>query len=290
MWQWTLSALGSVKLGTSEVRVAQAGMELRVLHAVAYQATWYGEWGYEFGRGAFNITKTAWRATLKNAHNLSMDAILSDFKAHTSDSVLPEIIDRYQVPVLRRREYHGDSDDRNYVSNICMLSWNGLSPEMEERADCCLRHPACMTAASFLPDSGQSLPFIAADAAVLCLYLQVSFPGEPDPVTLGSFLQRMLFLLSKPQAAAAILGVEYLPVDLQGQRQKASNGKIVAPRGRKLSAVQSKDESSRLAAATRQASAAKGLRNIARSSLPGQKASDALENTTAPAKCKVGVH
>lgn len=77
-------------------------MELRVLHAVAYQATWYGDWGYEFGRAPFNINKTTWRATLKNVHSLSMNSILTDFNAHTADAVLPEIIDRYQVLAINR--------------------------------------------------------------------------------------------------------------------------------------------------------------------------------------------
>ena len=68
-----------------------------MLHAVAHQTTWYGQWGYEFGRGPFNINKTTWRATLKNVHALSMESILADFQAHTSDTSLAEIIDRYQV-------------------------------------------------------------------------------------------------------------------------------------------------------------------------------------------------
>lgn len=31
-------------------------MELRVLHTVATGATWYGRFGYRFGRGAYKIT------------------------------------------------------------------------------------------------------------------------------------------------------------------------------------------------------------------------------------------
>ena len=30
-------------------------MELRVLHAAARGHTWYGQWQYGFGRGAFNM-------------------------------------------------------------------------------------------------------------------------------------------------------------------------------------------------------------------------------------------
>ncbi len=36
---------------------AQAGMELRVLHTVAHGQSWYGAWGYAFGRGGFAIGK-----------------------------------------------------------------------------------------------------------------------------------------------------------------------------------------------------------------------------------------
>lgn len=40
------------------------------------------------------------------------------------------------------------------------------------------------------------------------MILQVSFPGQPDPSNLGTFLKRLLFLLSDAQAAAAVLGVD----------------------------------------------------------------------------------
>lgn len=32
-------------------------MELRLLHTVAHRQTWYGRWGYVFGRGGFAIGK-----------------------------------------------------------------------------------------------------------------------------------------------------------------------------------------------------------------------------------------
>ena len=34
-------------------------MELRLLHAVAHRQTWYGRWGFLFGRGGFAIGKQA---------------------------------------------------------------------------------------------------------------------------------------------------------------------------------------------------------------------------------------
>ena len=81
-------------------------MELRVLFAVAHRFTWYGRWGYEHGRGAFNISKATWRATLTNLHNTPMAALMEDFLMHTSDGAITEIIDRYQanpLPSLAKR-------------------------------------------------------------------------------------------------------------------------------------------------------------------------------------------
>ena len=32
-------------------------MELRLLHAAAHRQTWYGRWGFVFGRGGFAVGK-----------------------------------------------------------------------------------------------------------------------------------------------------------------------------------------------------------------------------------------
>ena len=32
-------------------------MELRVLHTAAHLHTWYGQWGYDYGRGGYNMTR-----------------------------------------------------------------------------------------------------------------------------------------------------------------------------------------------------------------------------------------
>lgn len=78
--------------------------------------------------------------------------------------------------------------------------------------------------------------------------MQVSFPGEPDPTNLGRFLQRMLFLLSKPEAAAAILGVEWPPpASAAKPRPKASAAKLTGPKGKRLSATRLAAEGQKLA-------------------------------------------
>jgi hypothetical protein len=36
-------------------------MELRVLFPAACKSTWYGRWGYGFGRAGFGIKPAAWK-------------------------------------------------------------------------------------------------------------------------------------------------------------------------------------------------------------------------------------
>lgn len=76
-------------------------MELRVLHAAAYLHTWYGKWGYDVGRGPFNISKKTWKSTVALVHNTPMTAVLEDFNSCVFDPHIGQIIDRYQVCINR---------------------------------------------------------------------------------------------------------------------------------------------------------------------------------------------
>lgn len=38
----------------------KCGLEFRLLHSAAYGGTWYGRWGYFFGRGSFGTTVSKW--------------------------------------------------------------------------------------------------------------------------------------------------------------------------------------------------------------------------------------
>ena len=78
----------------------QSGMELRVLHSAAYLQTWYGKWGYGFGRGPFNISKKTWKSTVTSVHNTPMASVLADFENCVADLAIPAIIERYQVQLV----------------------------------------------------------------------------------------------------------------------------------------------------------------------------------------------
>ncbi|CAL8471780.1 g11322 [Coccomyxa elongata] len=75
----------------------KAGMELRVLHMSAYRNTWYGRWGYAFGRGGFGISRTTWRRAADAVHKTLLADVLADFQG--SDPALIHIIDRFSAPM-----------------------------------------------------------------------------------------------------------------------------------------------------------------------------------------------
>ena len=72
-------------------------MELRVLHTVAYGHTWYGKYGYEFGRGAYNVSKTQWLASGNYLMTASLRHLLHDFEG--VEPGVPAIVNRYKLPV-----------------------------------------------------------------------------------------------------------------------------------------------------------------------------------------------
>lgn len=63
----------------------QAGMELRVLHTVAHRQTWYGGWGYAFGRGGFAIGKQVC-ALFGTVGCLSINALLQSIDFHSAQA------------------------------------------------------------------------------------------------------------------------------------------------------------------------------------------------------------
>lgn len=111
------------------------------------------------------------------------------------------------------------------------------------------------------------------------LDLQVSFPGEPDPTCLGRFLQRMLFLLTNSEAAAAILGIEHPPAVIRAVRtSKGTAGKAASLRtARKSCASQAESSQALQPVASLPPEWGQGLRRTSKGSLPACLNREALE-------------
>ena len=152
----------------------QGGMELRVLHMAAWRTTWYGRWGYAFGRGGFGIAKGAWRRAAESVSRVPLDALLQDFEG--LNPVLPSLVQRYQV--------------RSPLSVLVTRAFVTGRPVLAEAS--------CATVAQQWEEMGsQPVPVVAEQGAG---------SGGRRAGTLGELLQRMLTLLSRRDEAAALVG------------------------------------------------------------------------------------
>jgi hypothetical protein len=71
-------------------------MELRVLHPVAFQKTWYGQWGYVYGRGGFNISRQTWKKVTSALAGMPLAGL---HEVAAEDEKLGRILARCQVRV-----------------------------------------------------------------------------------------------------------------------------------------------------------------------------------------------
>ena len=77
--------------------ISQAGMDLRVLHAIAHGQTWYGARGYAFGRGTFHIPLKQWQAAVHKMHKAKVAALWPQFDGSTAEQGPPlaAVLHRY---------------------------------------------------------------------------------------------------------------------------------------------------------------------------------------------------
>ncbi|GMH42329.1 hypothetical protein BSKO_10248 [Bryopsis sp. KO-2023] len=93
------------------------GMLLRVLTTVAEKRTWYGRWGYAFGRGGYNTSKAQWCRALEVTNRACLDRLIHDFEE--LDPSLVRIIERYRRVGDKEATTVGD-----WLAQVCELSKN----------------------------------------------------------------------------------------------------------------------------------------------------------------------
>ena len=52
-------------------------MSLRLVHSVMFGKTWYGQWGYHYHRGSYNVTKTMWKNAIALLQSLTIAELYS---------------------------------------------------------------------------------------------------------------------------------------------------------------------------------------------------------------------
>ena len=103
------------------VYCSQTGMELRVLHTAAYESTWYGRWGYAFGRGGYNLQPANWDAAAEQLHSAPLADVLHDFR--DIDRAIVAIVRRYRVRICVAGCGPHDRGRRSYAASG---SWVGF--------------------------------------------------------------------------------------------------------------------------------------------------------------------
>ncbi|KRH74860.1 hypothetical protein GLYMA_01G047400v4 [Glycine max] len=71
------------------------GMKLRLMNGIAYNETWFGSWGYKFGRGCFGVTQSMYHKAIQAIRSMSLYLIIHHI-ANSSHGI-PLIFSRNQT-------------------------------------------------------------------------------------------------------------------------------------------------------------------------------------------------
>lgn len=70
-------------------------MKLRLMNGIAYNETWFGSWGYKFGRGCFGVTQSMYHKAIQAIRSMSLYLIIHHI-ANSSHGI-PLIFSRNQT-------------------------------------------------------------------------------------------------------------------------------------------------------------------------------------------------
>lgn len=93
LWDRICIMLKARKISVMDVS-KKYGLDYRLLHAVQKGHPWYGNWGYEFGRGSFGTTHETYKTALQCLSKLRLDLVLSGVGGF--DQELKQIVSFYR--------------------------------------------------------------------------------------------------------------------------------------------------------------------------------------------------
>ncbi|KAM3380682.1 PHD finger protein like [Capsicum galapagoense] len=79
LWDRLCTILKTRKTSVNDVS-KKGGVDLRLLHGVAYGQSWFGKWGYRFGCGSYGVTEQKYEIAVQFLSSLGLDKILNDFR------------------------------------------------------------------------------------------------------------------------------------------------------------------------------------------------------------------
>ncbi|XVF37059.1 hypothetical protein REPUB_Repub19eG0113200 [Reevesia pubescens] len=78
LWDRICEILKARKISVEDVS-KKHGMDLRLLHGVAYGHTWFGRWGYKFCRGSYGVLEQNYDRAIEILSSHELDKIIQDF-------------------------------------------------------------------------------------------------------------------------------------------------------------------------------------------------------------------
>ncbi|KAL5201104.1 hypothetical protein ABZP36_035458 [Zizania latifolia] len=94
LWDRICSALHVRKV--SLVDTASKGhMELRLLHGVAYGETWFGRWGYRYGRTSYGVALPSYQQSLQALSSIPLCVLVPHLSCFSQE--LPMVVTKYQA-------------------------------------------------------------------------------------------------------------------------------------------------------------------------------------------------
>ncbi|GAB4835493.1 hypothetical protein Ancab_000402 [Ancistrocladus abbreviatus] len=94
LWDRLCTGLRARKVSLTDIS-QKKGMDLRLLHGVAYAGSWFRRWGYQFGRGSFGVTEPMYQKAIQAIQNIPL--CLLHHHLGSSDHYIPLIFTKYQA-------------------------------------------------------------------------------------------------------------------------------------------------------------------------------------------------
>lgn len=73
------------------------GMDLRLLNTLAYGETWFGRWGYKFGRGSFGVTQETYQSAINAIQNMPLALLAHHHVGIININEILTVLSRYQM-------------------------------------------------------------------------------------------------------------------------------------------------------------------------------------------------
>ncbi|TXG57090.1 hypothetical protein EZV62_018403 [Acer yangbiense] len=94
LWDCLCSCLRTQKISVHDL-LMKRGMDHRLLHAVAYGCSWFGDWGYKFCHGSFGVTEHMYNRAIQILRSLDLDKIIHDYSKTSRGRMIQQIINCY---------------------------------------------------------------------------------------------------------------------------------------------------------------------------------------------------